>query len=57
MNRTTRACPICGRAYFVYPMMAKDQSACPSCVREAEEAAEANAPHPWIQRRTRGLRG
>ncbi len=30
-------CPICGRPYKFYPFNAKDQSACPKCVKEAEE--------------------
>ncbi len=31
-------CPCCGRAYKQYSMMVGDQSACPSCVGEAEQA-------------------
>ncbi|MHA1685255.1 MAG: hypothetical protein ACTSYD_02480 [Candidatus Heimdallarchaeaceae archaeon] len=35
MNEKTVKCPICGRPYKVYPFYSGDQSACPSCQREA----------------------
>lgn len=36
MLDVTRKCPICGRPYKVYSMMAGDQSACADCRSEAE---------------------
>ena len=36
MPDTTAKCPICGKPYKIYSGSAADQSACPSCVREAE---------------------
>lgn len=38
LGEKTIKCPICGRPYKFYPFSAADQSACPACVREAEEA-------------------
>ena len=36
MNGTTRKCPICEEPYKVYDYTVADQSACPDCVRKAE---------------------
>jgi len=46
ISERTVACPICTRAYKVYSMYAGDQSACPKCRAEAEEAVRKQAPHP-----------
>lgn len=45
MLERTIKCPICGKSYKVYAHYAGDQSACPDCVRKAEE----NRPEwkPW----------
>jgi endogenous inhibitor of DNA gyrase (YacG/DUF329 family) len=40
----TVKCPICGRPYKFYSMLAGDQSACPECRRKAEEAMR-RGPH------------
>lgn len=37
MEQTVK-CPICGKPYKFYAHSAADQSACPTCVREAERA-------------------
>lgn len=37
MQEITVKCPICSKPYKVYQFTAADQSACPSCVREAEK--------------------
>jgi uncharacterized paraquat-inducible protein A len=37
MSEKTKRCPVCGASYKVYMFYAGDQSACPRCVREAEE--------------------
>jgi hypothetical protein len=39
----TLKCPVCGKPYKWYGHTVADQSACPKCVREAAEAAGANA--------------
>ena len=36
MGQTVK-CPICGDPYKVMPYYAGDQSACPDCVRKAED--------------------
>lgn len=33
----TIKCPICGEPYKIYPDCVGDQSACPKCVKKAEE--------------------
>jgi len=38
MIEQTRKCPICDRAYLVFPMYAGDQSACADCRAEARKA-------------------
>lgn len=35
MSEQTLKCPVCGKPYVFYSMMAGDQSACPSCRRKA----------------------
>jgi NMD protein affecting ribosome stability and mRNA decay len=47
----TIKCPICGRPYKWYAHYAGDQSACPACRREAEEAV--TRPDTVEQRRRR----
>lgn len=42
----TIQCPICGKPYKVYPFTTADQSACPSCVREAEQDSYKEQPWP-----------
>ena len=37
LDRTIK-CPICKKPYKFYAYSAADQSACPKCVREAEES-------------------
>ena len=37
MNGQTVKCRICGDPYKVYNMTVADQSACPTCVRKAED--------------------
>jgi endogenous inhibitor of DNA gyrase (YacG/DUF329 family) len=37
MSGTTVKCPICGEPYKIYMHTTADQSACPDCVRKAEE--------------------
>lgn len=36
LGEQTIKCPICGKPYKFYPFLAKDQSACPSCISNAE---------------------
>ena len=36
MEQTIK-CPICGEPYKVIPFLAKDQSACPQCIKKAEK--------------------
>ena len=50
-NRTIK-CGICGDPYKVYAFTTADQSACPQCVRKAEEKVEkvhrgVESRHPW----------
>lgn len=52
MMETTRKCPICGRAYKVFAMSARDQSACHAC--EAEANAAVARPDNHEQRLRRG---
>jgi endogenous inhibitor of DNA gyrase (YacG/DUF329 family) len=40
MSTITVKCPICGKPYKFMMFSANDQSACPSCVREAEKNGE-----------------
>jgi len=51
MMETTRKCPVCGRAYKVFAMSARDQSACHAC--EAEANAATQRPDTWEQRSRR----
>lgn len=37
MTEKTVKCPICGEPYKFYPFSAADQSACPDCVRKADQ--------------------
>ena len=39
LDKTVK-CPICSKPYKFYAYMAGDQSACPSCVGEAEGGSE-----------------
>lgn len=32
----TVKCPLCGKPYKFFSFLARDQSACPKCVKEAE---------------------
>ena len=52
----TCKCPICGRAYKWFSMTVADQSACPACVREAEDAVQRPDTFEQIQRRNRRFR-
>jgi len=47
----TIQCRVCGRAYKFYSMTVADQSACPACVREAEDAATRPSSPEQIRRR------
>ncbi|CAB5212887.1 hypothetical protein UFOVP191_49 [uncultured Caudovirales phage] len=47
----TCKCHICGRPYKVYSMMVGDQSACPSCVRQAEQGVYAPDTPEQVRRR------
>ena len=37
MNEKIVKCPICGKPYVIMSLYAGNQSACPECVRKAEE--------------------
>jgi len=50
MNDKIVACPLCDKAYKVFTMYAGDQSTCPQCRREAEEAAQQGRRHPAVKR-------
>lgn len=52
----TIKCPICGRAYKWYAHYAGDQSACPACVREAEDAVSRPDTREQLARRRRKWR-
>lgn len=45
MMEQTIKCPICGRPYKVHSMTVADQSACPSCMAEAERRALSPTEH------------
>lgn len=49
-------CPVCGRAYRTYMFMAGDQSACPACRREADEAESRPDTSEQINRRFKRFR-
>lgn len=42
----TVACPICRRPYKIYSHKVGDQTACPKCIREAEENMKPIFPEP-----------
>lgn len=50
LDRTIK-CGICGRPYKFYAFSAADQSACRSCVREAEQAVVRPDTPDQIRRR------
>lgn len=47
MNGQTVKCPICRRPYKVYMHTVADQSACPGCVREAEQQIRKASDSGW----------
>jgi hypothetical protein len=52
MLEITIKCPICRRPYKVYSHYAGDQSACPACRREADEAVRRADTLEQIKRRS-----
>jgi recombinational DNA repair protein (RecF pathway) len=42
MSQQTVKCRICGKPYHVYMYYSGDQSACPSCIQQAEEQMNNN---------------
>ena len=51
MIEQTIKCHICGKPYKFYAFSAADQSACPACVRAAEEAVSRPSNTEEIRRR------
>jgi endogenous inhibitor of DNA gyrase (YacG/DUF329 family) len=47
MEQTIK-CPICGKPYKIFSHYAGDQSACPSCVKEAEREIKRE-PFTWME--------